>query len=175
MADGSMMELEESSEAWDNVSHWILQLPCVSDIGGEYKYLGDQQVVLNQWDNETLQGNWLFLEQDVSGDMYRLEAKVATCGAEQAQYEAPTEERMPSGNRTCVHHWIIETPSGPKSKGICKHCGEEREFDSYWDEYILEDRSRFMLGSQTWDAASSSKRDESMLRLCGHVGDYSNY
>ena len=97
MADGSKIGLEDPSEAWDNVSHWILQLPCVSAVGGEYKYLGDQQVVLNQWDNEAMQGNWLFLEQDVTGDIYRLEVKAATCGAEQAQYEAPTEEGIPSG------------------------------------------------------------------------------
>ncbi len=28
----------------------------------------------------------------------------------------------------CAHHWIIETPDGPVSKGVCRLCGEEREF-----------------------------------------------
>lgn len=28
----------------------------------------------------------------------------------------------------CIHHWIIEPPMGATSTGICKHCGEEREF-----------------------------------------------
>lgn len=31
---------------------------------------------------------------------------------------------------TCSHHWIIETPDGPTSKGICKLCREEREFSN---------------------------------------------
>ena len=25
---------------------------------------------------------------------------------------------------TCIHHWIIEPPNGPKSKGICIKCGD---------------------------------------------------
>lgn len=29
---------------------------------------------------------------------------------------------------TCQHHWLIEAPEGPTSKGFCKRCGTEREF-----------------------------------------------
>ena len=29
---------------------------------------------------------------------------------------------------TCIHHWVIESPSETTSKGVCKHCGCEREF-----------------------------------------------
>ncbi|MDE2837333.1 MAG: hypothetical protein OXL97_07480 [Chloroflexota bacterium] len=28
----------------------------------------------------------------------------------------------------CAHHWAIESPNGPTSYGICKRCGETREF-----------------------------------------------
>jgi hypothetical protein len=28
----------------------------------------------------------------------------------------------------CIHHWILETPSGPTSRGVCKLCGEEKDF-----------------------------------------------
>lgn len=28
----------------------------------------------------------------------------------------------------CAHHWLIEPPSGPMSKGVCKLCGAEKEF-----------------------------------------------
>lgn len=28
----------------------------------------------------------------------------------------------------CAHYWQIETPSGSTSRGICKRCGETREF-----------------------------------------------
>lgn len=30
----------------------------------------------------------------------------------------------------CCHHWLIEAPNGPMSKGICKYCSEEREFSN---------------------------------------------
>ena len=29
---------------------------------------------------------------------------------------------------TCRHYWIIESPNGSSSKGVCKFCNEEREF-----------------------------------------------
>ncbi len=31
---------------------------------------------------------------------------------------------------TCTHHWVIDTPEGPFSKGRCRLCGEEREFSN---------------------------------------------
>ena len=34
----------------------------------------------------------------------------------------------------CPHHWIIETSAGSTSKGVCKLCGEERDFDNSPDE-----------------------------------------
>ncbi|MFC1893914.1 hypothetical protein ACFLYR_07860, partial [Chloroflexota bacterium] len=32
------------------------------------------------------------------------------------------------GGEICSHHWVIEFPSEPTSKGICKLCGCERKF-----------------------------------------------
>jgi hypothetical protein len=31
----------------------------------------------------------------------------------------------------CRHHWVIESPSGATSTGICKHCGSVKEFNNY--------------------------------------------
>ena len=31
----------------------------------------------------------------------------------------------------CQHHWVIARPAGPTSKGVCRHCSEEREFQNY--------------------------------------------
>ena len=31
----------------------------------------------------------------------------------------------------CLHHWVIEKPAGPTSKGVCRECGEEREFQNF--------------------------------------------
>ena len=32
---------------------------------------------------------------------------------------------------TCRHQWLIETPDGPSSKGVCRICGEQGEFQNY--------------------------------------------
>ena len=37
------------------------------------------------------------------------------------------EKRTEDG---CHHYWIIELPNGPTSRGRCKYCGLEREFDN---------------------------------------------
>ena len=31
----------------------------------------------------------------------------------------------------CQHHWVIDSPAGPVSKGACRSCGEERNFPNY--------------------------------------------
>ena len=28
----------------------------------------------------------------------------------------------------CAHHWVIDSPNGPTSEGVCQRCGEKREF-----------------------------------------------
>lgn len=40
----------------------------------------------------------------------------------------------PATKSMCRHHWMIEPPDGPLSKGVCKLCGEVRMFNN-----ILED------------------------------------
>lgn len=45
----------------------------------------------------------------------------------------------PRAEAECCHHWIIESPKGPTSKGVCKYCGAEREFFNYWDDFFWED------------------------------------
>jgi len=32
----------------------------------------------------------------------------------------------------CAHHWLIESSNDPTSFGMCKHCGEIREFFNDW-------------------------------------------
>ncbi len=29
---------------------------------------------------------------------------------------------------SCTHHWVIESPNGPTSMGVCKICGLNAEF-----------------------------------------------
>ena len=39
---------------------------------------------------------------------------------------------------SCIHHWVIETPQGPTSRGICKKCGLVREFCNVWTDSFNE-------------------------------------
>ena len=43
--------------------------------------------------------------------------------------EAP--EKLETGSK-CQHYWIIEDARGSISRGMCKWCGEEREFCNSW-------------------------------------------
>ncbi len=36
----------------------------------------------------------------------------------------------------CGHYWIIEGPEGPTSRGVCKFCGEEKEFYNSWRYFV---------------------------------------
>ena len=36
-----------------------------------------------------------------------------------------------SGVAVCRHHWIIESASGPVSKGACRFCGQVKQFKNY--------------------------------------------
>ena len=38
---------------------------------------------------------------------------------------------MVVSKKECSHHWIIESPKGSTSKGVCKKCGAEKEFQNY--------------------------------------------
>jgi hypothetical protein len=41
---------------------------------------------------------------------------------------APRAQRS---SRRCGHHWVIESPDGPTSRGRCKLCGAVKEFSNY--------------------------------------------
>ena len=36
----------------------------------------------------------------------------------------------------CVHHWKIDAPAGPTSRGVCKICGAERRFPNSEPEVV---------------------------------------
>ena len=31
----------------------------------------------------------------------------------------------------CYHQWVIDSPNGPQSRGVCRLCEEERYFDNF--------------------------------------------
>lgn len=47
---------------------------------------------------------------------------------------ASTNSHCPKSSLPAKSHWwVIETPSGPTSLGVCKYCGEVRDFRNRWD------------------------------------------
>ncbi len=37
----------------------------------------------------------------------------------------------PSEGDPCAHHWLIESPDGETSRGVCRICGASRQFANY--------------------------------------------
>jgi hypothetical protein len=42
------------------------------------------------------------------------------------------KEKKSAAATACRHYWYIEAADGPISRGICKICGEEKEFYNSW-------------------------------------------
>ncbi len=41
-----------------------------------------------------------------------------------------------TGKKKCVHFWIIESPDGRTSRGICKYCGTINDFSNDWHDVL---------------------------------------
>ncbi len=63
---------------------------------------------------------------------------------------AAQESTTPAANdasvAACCHHWSIQPATGPLSQGVCKLCGEVREFKNYveaatWGDSRLSNKS----------------------------------
>jgi hypothetical protein len=57
---------------------------------------------------------------------------------------APMTEEVEMENE-CAHHWMIDSPNGPTSEGVCKLCGVHGEFrnsmqGSGWDRESAHNR-----------------------------------
>ena len=39
-----------------------------------------------------------------------------------------TQENTKKEEQRCHHFWVIDIANGPKSLGVCKYCGEKKEF-----------------------------------------------
>ena len=74
--------------------------------------------------------------------------------------EAAPEE--PVARDKCRHYWIIESPNGPTSRGVCKLCGAEKEFQNSFPELLWErDRSLSFATSGLPDIEPDKERDDS--------------
>lgn len=63
--------------------------------------------------------------------------------------EKALEQTAPS--EECRHYWVIEPARGPVSRGICKRCGAEKEFQNIFSAswYDEEDLPSFMQPDST--------------------------
>ncbi len=47
------------------------------------------------------------------------------------QAEAVPVLEVSEGSLDCQHHWLIQAADGPTSPGVCRVCGEGRDFKNY--------------------------------------------
>ena len=47
------------------------------------------------------------------------------------QVEAIPVQEVPEGSLVCRHHWLIQAADGPTSAGVCRICGETKDFKNY--------------------------------------------
>lgn len=47
------------------------------------------------------------------------------------QMEKVALQEVPEVVLVCQHHWVIQAADGPTSPGVCRECGETRDFKNY--------------------------------------------
>ena len=76
---------------------------------------------------------WL-REQGLSVQELALELDVPLKTAQDWVYRGATpltsNRRKLDEFMACTHHWVIDRPDGPVSRGVCKLCQEVREFEN---------------------------------------------
>ncbi len=74
--------------------------------------------------------------------------------------EKPTTTRQ---REYCGHYWEINAAEGPVSLGICRYCGEKREFHNYLPDCLADsDKEKY----EEWLAKHGRERP----RKRGNVG-----
>jgi len=57
----------------------------------------------------------------------------------------------------CRHHWLIESPNGPTSRGRCRRCGTERDFTNWSSKLTC------ILSAVEKAAVARAKREEAAI------------
>ena len=55
----------------------------------------------------------------------------------------------------CRHHWLIESPHGATSMGMCKLCGAQKEFRNSAGDFLWEDEPLSELAYGRWGRSRS--------------------
>jgi len=69
----------------------------------------------------------------------------------------------------CNHYWVIESPRGPTSGGICKFCGVRKEFDNWGPDAFRYGDMSDVLAPRISDLVSDGQREEANDKLTDHV------
>lgn len=71
------------------------------------------------------------------------------------------DEMAPRETAVCAHYWVIDSPDGPVSRGVCKHCGAAKEFhNSISSSGIWSSASKSRASGETVEATSQKKAAE---------------
>lgn len=54
--------------------------------------------------------------------------------------EPEPEAPQPQDETGCCHYWLIDSPDGPTSRGVCRFCGAEKYFHNTPPEFLLSQR-----------------------------------
>ncbi len=65
-----------------------------------------------------------------------------------APKEPKVKTQEPEAEGTCRHYWIIESPHGPTSEGVCKFCGAVKEFYNSPPDFWFGKRHEFSFGKR---------------------------
>jgi len=63
---------------------------------------------------------------------------------------AVTRRKQATKGAHCRHHWLIESPQGPISMGMCKLCGAQKEFSNSAMGFLWEDEPLSELSHSRW-------------------------
>jgi hypothetical protein len=63
---------------------------------------------------------------------------------------AVTRSKQATKGDRCRHHWLIESPQGRTSMGMCKLCGARKEFSNSVGDFLWEDEPLSELSHGRW-------------------------
>ena len=77
------------------------------------------------------------------------------------QAENVAVQEVPEAVLACQHHWLIQAADGPTSPGVCRFCGETKDFKNYvetatWGDTRLNNRQAPAVPAK---AIASAKRE----------------
>ncbi|MQA01150.1 MAG: hypothetical protein GEU80_17845 [Dehalococcoidia bacterium] len=73
-----------------------------------------------------------------------------------ASHTETDDTRRPA---SCVHHWFLETPDGPESRGTCSRCGIVKSFPNTPPRLT---RSEFRVSNEPRSRGVRSSRRETI-------------